>query len=90
MDREVNSIFSQSLFSLGGPPPPVVGVLPTAFLIQLFPIAGMIYDWRTRGKVHPAYWWAVGFALAVQLLKIPLSDTALWHGFARWMVALTN
>lgn len=78
------------LAGLGGPPPPVAGVLPTAFIVQLFPLAGMFYDWRTRGKVHPAYWWAVGFALAVQLLKIPISDTAAWHSFARWMLSLTN
>ncbi len=78
------------LAGLGGPPPPILGVLPTAFLIQIFPIAGMVYDWRTRGKVHPAYWWACGFALAVQLLKIPFSDTAIWHGFARWLLSLTN
>lgn len=76
------------LAGLGGPPPPVAGVLPTAFLVMLFPAAGMIYDWRKLGKVHPAYWWAVGGALSVQLLKIPFSDTAMWHGFSRWMISL--
>ena len=78
------------LAGLGGPPPPVLGVLPTAFLCQLFPAAGMIYDWRTRGKVHPAWWWGVGFALTLQLVKIPVSDTALWHSFARWMLSLAS
>jgi len=43
---------------LPGPPPPVVGVLPPSLIGELFIVAGMIYDWRTRGKVHPAYFWA--------------------------------
>lgn len=56
------------------PPPPVIGVLPTALAALLFIVVGMVRDWRALGKVHPAYWWAGGFALAVQLLKIPLCD----------------
>ena len=72
------------------PPPPVIGVLPTALAALLFIVVGMVRDWRALGKVHPAYWWAGGFALAVQLLKIPLSDTALWHGFARSLMSLAG
>lgn len=75
---------------LRGPPPPVAGVLLPALAAELFIVAGMIYDWRTRGKVHPAYLWAGGFALAVQLLKIPFSATALWHGMARWLISLAG
>jgi len=72
------------------PPPPVLGVLPPALLALLFIVAGMVRDWRVLGKVHPAYWWAGGFALTLQLLKIPLSDTALWHGVARSLVSLAS
>jgi hypothetical protein len=72
------------------PPPPVAGVLPPALIALLFIVAGMIRDWRVQGKVHPAYWWAGGFGLAVQLLKIPFSDTALWHGFARSLISLAG
>ncbi|NJD36611.1 MAG: hypothetical protein FIA96_17600 [Betaproteobacteria bacterium] len=75
---------------LPGPPPPVAGVLPPALISDLFIVAGMIHDWRTHGKVHPAYLWAGGFALAVQLLKIPFSATALWHGMARWLISLAG
>jgi hypothetical protein len=73
---------------LQGPPPPVAGILPPSLAAELFIVAGMIYDWRTRGKVHPAYFWAGGFALAVQLLKIPFSATPLWHSMARWLISL--
>jgi hypothetical protein len=73
-----------------GPPPPVAGILPPTLIGDLFIVAGMIYDWRTRGKVHPAYFWAGGFALAVQLLKIPFSASPLWHGTARWLISLAG
>jgi hypothetical protein len=76
------------LAGFGGPPPPVLGVLPPALMALLFIVAGIVRDWRALGKVHPAYWWAGGFGLAVQLLKVPFSDTALWHGFARSLISL--
>lgn len=78
------------LAGLPGPPPPVAGLLPPALIALLFVVAGMVYDRRTRGAVHPAYWWAGGLALGLHLLKIPVSDTALWHGFARWLVSLAG
>lgn len=78
------------LAGLPGPPPPVAAVTPPALIALLFIVAGMVYDWRTRGKVHPAYLWAGGFALALQLLKIPFSETALWHVIARWLVSLAG
>lgn len=76
------------LAGLHMPPPPVGGLLPPALLALLFIVAGMVRDWRALGKIHPAYWWAGGFSLAVHLLKIPLSDTALWHAFARGLINL--
>ena len=72
------------------PPPPVAGVLPPALIALLFIVVGMVRDWRVLGKVHPAYWWAGAFTLAVQLLKIPFSETALWHGFARSLISLAS
>jgi hypothetical protein len=75
---------------LPGPPPPVIGILPPSLLGDLFIVAGMVYDWRTRGKVHPAYFWAGGFTLAVQLLKVPFSATAIWHDMARWLISLAG
>jgi uncharacterized membrane protein YozB (DUF420 family) len=78
------------LAGLNMPPPPVIGILPVTLAALLFIVVGMVRDWRVLGKVHPAYWWAGGFTLAVQLLKIPLSDTALWHGFARSLISLAG
>jgi hypothetical protein len=78
------------LAGFNSPPPPVAGVLPPALIALLFIVGGMVRDWRVLGKVHPAYWWSGGFALSVVLLRIPLSDTPLWHGFARSLISLAG
>jgi len=78
------------LAGLGGPPPPVLGVLPPALIGLLFIVAGIVRDWRVLGKPHPAYLWAGGFALSVLVLRAPFSDTSLWHGIARSLIALAS
>lgn len=52
--------------------------------------AGMIRDWRTSGKIHPA--WLIGAAVLVltPLLAIPLADTDAWHDFAKAYAALAG
>lgn len=44
-----------------------------AFLL-LYVIVGMLFDWRNRGRVHPAYYWGAAalivFAAATELLAI--------------------
>ncbi len=78
------------LAGLGGPPPPVAGVLPPALIALVFILVGMIRDWRVLGKVHPAYLWAGGLSLTALLLRAPLSNTPLWHGFARSLISLAS
>jgi hypothetical protein len=78
------------LAGLGGPPPPVIGVLPPALVALLFIVVGMVRDWRMLGKVHPAYWWAGGLGLSVVVLRGPFSETQLWHGFARSLISLAG
>ncbi|MGZ5987142.1 MAG: hypothetical protein ACXWK7_19625 [Caulobacteraceae bacterium] len=78
------------LAGFGGPPPPVMGVLPPALIALLFIVIGMARDWRVLGKPHPAYLWAGGLALPVLLLRGPFSDTQIWHGFARSLIALAG
>lgn len=78
------------LAGFNAPPPPVIGVLPPALIGMLFIVAGMIFDWRKGGKVHPAYLWAGGFVLGLHLLKIPFSETPLWHAIARFLISLAT
>src|SRR5258706_13406281 len=37
------------------PPIPVLFALGPGLLAELLIVAGMVYDWRTRGRPHPAY-----------------------------------
>ena len=53
-----------------------VGALLSYALMLLFPIAAAVYDRRSRGRVHPVYWWGlallvVGVAVRVMLLGSP-------------------
>lgn len=41
----------------------------TAGLVALvFPIVGMLRDWRVHGRPHPAWFWGIGVLLAVTVL----------------------
>ena len=69
-------------------PPPVMVTTPSALVTDLLIVFAMIHDRRTTGRVHPVYWIAGGFVLAVQLLRVPLSTTSAWMHVTNWLVAL--
>ncbi len=66
---------------LGPPPPLSIGVVPS-LILELLILAGIVYDWRTRGRPHRV--WLIGAAVmtAVILLRGPLSGTSGWLAFA--------
>ncbi len=68
------------------PPPPMFVTVPPGLIADLLIVAGMIYDRRSRGQVHPVYWIAGASVLAVQLLRVPLSGTNTWMQIANWFV----
>jgi hypothetical protein len=75
----------------GAPPlPPVDAILAPALLIDLFIIAAMLHDWRTRGRVHPVYLLAGAGVLVQQLLRGPLSTTAAWDATAGWLLRVAG
>jgi hypothetical protein len=69
------------------PPPVFVTVMP-ALAVDLLIVAGMVYDLRTRGRIHRVYWIAGGITLAVQVLRVPLSQTGVWLQMTNWLLAL--
>jgi hypothetical protein len=69
------------------PPPVFVSVMP-GLAVDLLIVAGMIYDRRTRGRVHRVYWIAGGVLLAVQVLRVPLSETSAWLHVTDWLLAI--
>ena len=64
-----------------GPPPVFVSVPPGLF-VDLLIVAGIVYDWRTRGRPHPAYLIGGALLLANQVLAVPLSATSAWMSIA--------
>ena len=69
------------------PPPVFVTVMP-GLVVDLLIVAGMIYDWRTRGRVHRVYWLAGCATLAIQILRVPLSQTNAWLTMTHWLLAV--
>lgn len=71
-----------------GPPPPLFVTIPPGLTVDLLLVAAMIYDWRTRGRVHPAYLIGVPFVVASQLLIPAIGDSAAWMTTARALEGL--
>ena len=58
------------------------------FLPNVLIIAGMIYDWRTRRRIHPAWIWGGLAMLALEVVRFPMMASPGWHDFAAMMAAL--
>jgi hypothetical protein len=72
-----------------GPPPVGADILPAAVIVMLLAVA-VVYDWRTRGRLHPAYVaGGLGF-VAIKVLQVPVSETPVWHAVAGWLLALAG
>jgi hypothetical protein len=74
---------------LGPPPPLAIGLVPS-LITELLIVAGLVYDWRTRGRPHPV--WLIGAAVttAVILLRGPLGSTHGWLAFADGLARITG
>lgn len=72
-----------------GPPPVMVGT-PPGLVVDLLLVAGMVYDWRTRGRPHPVYLIGLPLMVATQIVRVPLSPTDAWMSVTRWVEALTG
>ena len=58
--------------------------LVAQMVTYIFILALVAYDLFSLGKIHRATLWASAFLIAVQLVRVPLGQTAVWHAFARW------
>jgi len=62
--------------------------VPGLFVVtDLFLVAIAIYDWRTRGRIHPATLWGGAFFIVSQPLRGMLGATAAWTSFATWLTS---
>jgi hypothetical protein len=55
-------------------------------LSLLFIIAGMIHDWKIRGRVHHIYIWGAPLIFLSGPARAMLGQTAAWQAFARFLV----
>jgi hypothetical protein len=61
---------------------------PTFFaLADLFIVAILVYDLRTRRKAHPATIWGGLLIVASQPLRLMIAGTPAWLGFAGWLTS---
>jgi len=62
--------------------PPVAVAVTPALIGDLLWIVAMVYDWRTRGRVHPVYLIGGGIMLALQVTLVPVANSELWQSIA--------
>ncbi len=77
---------------VGLPPhPPILrGITPWEIAVDFYVLVAILYDWRTRGRPHPAYLYGGGAIVLLELLEAPISHTMAWHDIARWIVSLAG
>jgi hypothetical protein len=63
-------------------PNPMVSLLLTA----MFVVAGMVHDWRSRGRVHAVYILGAVVIVLSGPLRLALGHTSAWQAFARFLV----
>lgn len=69
--------------------PGVVALGPLGFfgLTDVLIVAIAIYDYRTRGRIHPATIWGGLFLIVSQPLRLFVSGTATWQSIAVWLTS---
>jgi hypothetical protein len=59
----------------------------TIMLTFIFPVIGMIADWRSEGRVHPAWWWGMGINVGVFVTSMLLAYSPLGYAVTEWVVS---
>ena len=67
---------------------PHAWTIATLFTL-VFPVIGMIVDWRRDGRVHPAYWWGMGINVGVFAASMALAYSPLGYAITEWVIAGT-
>jgi hypothetical protein len=69
--------------------PGILPLGPPAFfgLALLFVVAGAIYDFVSRGRVHKSYIWGAAIIVVSIPLRLGLANTSAWQSFARLLTA---
>lgn len=73
---------------------PMPFMTPYAFEISsgvalIFPLIGIIYDWRTKGRIHPAWFWSIGVLIGALLLSRMIGFSPIGEAIYEAVVAGT-
>lgn len=69
-----------------GPPLSIEQTMFPGIPVALLIVAAMVHDWRSNGRVHPAYWWGFGATMVVQLSRPLIGYTDAWYRVADFLV----
>jgi hypothetical protein len=72
------------------PTPPLDVTTGPYIVVDVLILVAMAFDWRTRGRPHPALVIGALFVVASQLSRFAIGPTAAWHDIATWMVSLAG
>ena len=66
-------------------------MIPNSWLIItlvtfIWPVIGMIADKRSRGSVHPAYWWGLGAYVVTFAVSMLIAYSGFGIGVTEWVV----
>jgi hypothetical protein len=64
-----------------------LGVAGLFIVTDLFLVAIAVYDWRSRGRIHPATLWGGTFLIVSQPLRGIVGATDAWASFAGWLTS---
>jgi hypothetical protein len=72
--------------------PVLHGMGPLIFFggTDLFLVPLLVWDLKSRGRLHPVTIWAGLLLVLSQPLRLALAGTPLWMSFARWAVGLVS
>jgi hypothetical protein len=73
-----------------GPPRTVESVMTAGLIADALILVGVIYDLRTRGRVHPTYVIGGVIIVALQVLRMPMSTTQTWYAIADFLARFTG
>jgi hypothetical protein len=71
-------------------PRTVESVMMSAWIADVLVLIAVAYDWRTRGRVHPAYLIGGAAIVGVQLLRAPVSTTQWWYSVADFLARFSG
>lgn len=69
-----------------GPPNTIERTMAPGAIVLALIVAAMIHDWKSHGRVHPAYWWGLGATLVVHASRPILAHTDAWYGFTDFLL----